>query len=149
MTSSYSGIAFSGLAALEKPGRRERQSANRVNWLIISSSAPASAGFTFILPFSSSNIRSPQILSAIFFASASVRLMDAQQHQKALADGGFHRRRWISTEAEFHFCQHSAHASLLSETPLRARLLLPFRVTSLTPAMAASRFITPLSSSRS
>ena len=48
------------------------QSANRVNWLMIRSSAPASNGLTFIFPASSSKMRSPQILSAIFSASFSV-----------------------------------------------------------------------------
>ena len=52
-------------------GGREAGAAG-VNWLTMSSSAPASVGLTFILPLASSNTRRPQMRSTMRSASASV-----------------------------------------------------------------------------
>ena len=60
---------------MENPGRLELTSAYKVNWLTIRISASASFGEIFIFPFSSSNMRKPQILSAIQRASFSVSLL--------------------------------------------------------------------------
>ena len=72
MNRSYSGMATSGLAAPVKPGRREEVSAYRVNWDTTRRAPPTCSRLRFILPFSSSNTRRLQILSASFTAVSSV-----------------------------------------------------------------------------
>ena len=63
---------MSGLAAPEKPGRRDLVSAYRVNWLTTSREPPTASRFRFIFSFSSSKMRRPHTLSAILTAWASV-----------------------------------------------------------------------------
>ena len=74
MNFSYSGMAWSGLAAPVKPGRREEVSAYRVNWDTTRRLPPTCSRLKFILPFSSSKIRRLQIFSASLPAVSSVSL---------------------------------------------------------------------------
>ena len=69
---SYRSRARSGAAAWEKPGRRLLRSAYSVNWETTRSDPWTCSRLLFILPFSSSNTRRRQILSASFRAVSSV-----------------------------------------------------------------------------
>ena len=70
---SYKRSAISGAPAFTKLGRLPfLQSAYKVNWLMTNSSPPTSARLKLVFPFSSSKIRSLQILSAILSVISSV-----------------------------------------------------------------------------